>query len=35
MSVARIKRIITAAVLAMGIAGQAVAQANVTFFPTQ
>ena len=35
MSVARIKRIITAAVLAMGLAGQAAAQANVTFFPTQ
>jgi hypothetical protein len=35
MTVARIKRIITAAVLAMGLAGQAAAQANVTFFPTQ
>ena len=35
MSVARIKAIITAAVLAMGFAGQATAQANVTFFPTQ
>ena len=35
MSVAGIKRIIIAAVLAMGFAGQAAAQANVTFFPTQ